>query len=99
MPAIVASSTGHFFWQGATDVTVSGDHAGLRSRCSAKSALPASRSFPGARRFLIGPNSFVRHAPSGVASYANYRVDRSDEPQGCLLQGVGHVVKFDFRRR
>jgi len=76
MPAIVVSSKA-FLLAGATVVTASPDHAGLRSGCSAESALPGSH--PGARHFVIGPSSFVRHVPSGAVSYANCRFDRSDE--------------------
>jgi hypothetical protein len=78
MPAIVVSSKA-FLLAGATVVTASPDHAGLRSGCSAESALPGSRSFPGARHRVIGPNSFVRHVPSGAVSYVSCRFDRSDE--------------------
>src|SRR5258708_22754562 len=76
MPAIIVSSKA-FLLAGATVVTASPDHAGLRSGCSAESALPGSH--PGARHFVIGPSSFVRHVPSGAVSYANCRFDRSDE--------------------
>ena len=77
MPAIVSSKA--FLLAGAVVVTASPDHAGLRSGCSAESALPGSRSFPGARHRVIGPNSFVRHVPSGAVSYVSCRFDRSDE--------------------
>ena len=39
--------------------------AGSRSGCSAGTALPGSLSFPAACQSVIGPNSFVRNAPSG----------------------------------
>src|SRR4030088_114670 len=64
---------------GATDVTASPDHAGLRSGWSADPALPGSRSFPGAHHFGIGASSFVRDVPSGAAWYSNCRFDPSDE--------------------
>jgi hypothetical protein len=78
VPAIVASSRASLLG-GATDAAAYPDHDGLRSGCSVKPALRGSRNFLSAHHLVIGSNSFVRHALSGAASYANCRFDRLDE--------------------
>jgi hypothetical protein len=102
MPAIVVSSK-VLLLAGATVVTASSDHAGLRSGCSAESNLPRERSFPGARSlrsvdWSLEWSAMIAFIAETIGAYRNQ--DRRHETIAPFLpvqMRTGRAVKSQMR--